>query len=205
MQCVQSLQYKRKGGGGHANGKTSIAVRRSVLEHIRTVAGPSLRSTLPLTTDRFFAPAPRSFSLSDVTCPRCQNVVDEPIELPCKSLICYNCCVSMLRKSSATDCPSCHQTHQLSINSSTAVSPVVMRLLSNLVICCEIPNCNKPVLLQHLGRHIESGCKEMTADVESTLTVGQVLEQPHHTQNVAPDFGIQYSHVQFHLVAVVDM
>jgi len=46
------------------------------------------------------------------------------------------------------------------------------------VIHWEVPNCTKPVLLQHLGKLIESGYKEMVADVASTLTVEQVLEQP---------------------------
>jgi len=55
----------------------------------------------------------------------------------------------MLRKSDSTsgvtECPSCHEEHELAINSFQAISPVVTKLLSNLMICCEVPSCTKPV------------------------------------------------------------
>ena len=179
--CRVCTHFREKAKGGRPRKHKNIAsCPRSVVDHIRAVAGPSLRCILPLTIERFFTPAPGSFSLSDLKCPVCQNVVDEPVELACKSPICYTCCLGMLRKSDGgvTECPSCHEEHELAINSFQAISPVVTKLLSNLVIRCEVPSCNKPVLLQHLGKHIESGCKEMVADVASTLTVEQVLEQP---------------------------
>ena len=55
-----------------------------------------------------------------------------------------------------------------------AVSPVVMKLLSNPQLWSTVKFQTAP----SLGKHIESGYKEMVADVASTLTVEQVLEQP---------------------------
>jgi len=62
----------------------------------------------------------------------------------------------MLQKSDGgvTEFPSCHEALELAMNSFQAISPVVKKLLSNLVIFCEVPSCTKPVLLQHLGKHI---------------------------------------------------
>lgn len=109
LQIVQSVHpLQRKGKRGRPRKHKNIAsCPRSVVGHICAVDGPSLQCILPLPIECFFTPAPGSFSLSDLKCPVCQTVVDEPVELACKSPICYTCCISMLWKSDGgvTECP----------------------------------------------------------------------------------------------------
>ncbi len=102
--------------------------------------------------------------------------MDQPVELPCKTLVCLECCLELLRKDES--CPACSEHHESVKESFNQPSPVIQKILDNLVLHCDNPHCNSPILLQHLGRHVESGCKAYMRMAAESLTLEQVLQQP---------------------------
>ncbi len=147
----------------------------SVVAHIHSIAGPRHQFSTPLLPFCFFS-SPSSFILSDVQCLSCHNVVDHPVELPCKALVCLGCCLELLRKDASY--PSCDQLHVSLKESFSQPLPVILKLIDNLVLCCDNPQCNSLVLLQHLDQYVESGCKSYVRTAAESLTLEQVLQQP---------------------------
>jgi len=184
MGCTscQHFEVQMKGGRPKKRKSSSVCAHSnscSVVEHINSVAGPRLRCTHPLYVERFFTPASSAVSLVDLQCPMCNCVVDQPVEVcVCRSIVCAECCLTLLRKGENLQCPSCNQQHEISVDTIQSPSPVAVKLVANLVVRCDDPTCSRPVVLQHLHDHLKSGCKEMAAEVSSVLTVEQMLEQP---------------------------
>ena len=98
-------------------------------------------------------------TVSDFECPFCHCVVNKPVELPCKAVICMDCILWLLRSGSISNCPSCNEVHDPLLIS--PVSLLFIKLLLKLVIEC---TCSKTVLLENLTAHIESGCKVSIID-----------------------------------------
>lgn len=96
-------------------------------DHVRSVAGPM--STLPLTTDRFIYNEADSEAVcvQDFVCGFCQNIIDEPIELPCKHSTCCVCILETLKQNVNTfPCPKCQRELQLTISSFQEPPPVAI-------------------------------------------------------------------------------
>ncbi len=132
----------------------SVAVHRRS-SHVSTQS--QVLVTTPLLPSRFFSLPSSSFLLSDVECLYCLHLVDQPVELPCKTLVCLECCLELLRKDES--CPACSEHHESVKESFNQPTPVIQKIIDNLMLRCDNPHCNSPILLQHLGRHVESGCK----------------------------------------------
>ncbi len=179
--CTTCEHFKQKSLGGRPRKRKNIpSCPSSVVTHIHSIAGPRHQSSAPLLPSRFFSSSSPSFSLSDVVCSSCHNVVDQPVELICKTLVCLECCLNLLKKDRHA-CPSCGQHHDTVNDSFNQPSPVIQKLIDNLVLHCDVPQCNSPILLQHLGHHVESGCTTYVRKAAESLTLEQVLQQPMDT------------------------
>lgn len=175
------VQQRRRGGRPPKKPKIPKLCPTLLAQHIRAIAGAQHRCSLPLETSRFFPPAASThLSIDDFVCKHCKNVVNGPVELPCKENICSECCIDLLRSNiNDLTCLCCKQQHPLTPPTFQAPSPLTAKLLNQLVIRCDRRLCTKTVHLQDLKEHIESGCSsKCTTAASATLTVEQILDQP---------------------------
>ena len=143
-----------------------------------TISGLWYRASLPLTKDRFLFSA--GIPLSNLLC-KCDTVLDEPIELPCKHLVCRECCFNILKDNlHSLPCPHCQCNHPLQQSTFRTPAPLTDKLLQQLVIRCDRSEaCNKVVHLRDLKSHLESKCKLLTnSTITSSVTLDQILQQP---------------------------
>ncbi len=124
---ICEMAAARKVGGRPKKKKNIPACPNYLTDHVRSVAGPM--STLPLTTDRFIYNEADSEAVcvQDFVCGFCQNIIDEPIELPCKHSTCCVCILETLKQNVNTfPCPKCQRELQLTISSFQEPPPVAI-------------------------------------------------------------------------------
>ena len=145
-----------------------------------------LRTTLPsykvsssLSVSRFLPSA--MVPLCHLQCSLCANIVDQPVETPCRKLVCSTCVVSLLRSCSIDHfpCPSCKGTHEITVSSFPEATEVVMKVAGELLVTCDRVGCSEVVPLKNLRTHMNSGCTYAFHTFSpSKLTVGQILSRP---------------------------
>lgn len=143
-------------------------------------APESWRASEPLSLPRFLPPA-TNLSLSDFQCALCLCIVNQPVETPCRKLICATCISEHVRGANLSDmpCPCCKQSHSITSSSFPPASEVVLKVIEALLLHCDKPLCTAVVELKHLRDHVESGCQNtLTTYSPSKLTIGQVLSRP---------------------------
>ena len=168
---------KRKVGGRPRYRLSIGGCPKHITDHIRTMAGPKYKCSVLLTPDRFLSPT--VCALQDFVCGSCSNVLDEPVELPCKHLVCCSCCFNQLKSTDLTSfcCNTCKSDHPLTISSFGKTSPLTLKLLSQLMVHCDSSSCHGILLLGDLPKHIESKCT-FSSSISRALTLKQVIEKP---------------------------
>ncbi len=86
-----------------------------------------------------------------------------------------------------------HLARQLHVSLKESFSQpplVIQKRIDSLVLRCDNPQYNSPVLLQHLGHHVESGCKSYARTAAESLTLEQVLQQPPDTPPTSPESNV---------------
>ena len=78
--------------------------------------------------------------MANLLCPICCDILNQPIELACGSLVCALCCCRWIELSSKTSCPGCY-THELDNLTISLPSAVVYELLGALKLVCS--TCNQ--------------------------------------------------------------
>ena len=110
----------------------------------------------------YILPPHTPFTLGDVECPLCLEVLVRPLQLPCGAHCCTSCVCAWVQHTITLDplpCPCCIQSHALDTNQIMAAPSVLLKLLESLLVCCR--RCGKKVVgaaEKHL-QHLESGCK----------------------------------------------
>ena len=112
-----------------------------MIGHIKPITPPPLPSEDP----------------KKLTCPICLGVVNRPLQLSCKHIICSDCCCRTIQHTYSVQCPCCSD-HLLSSSTGHPPSHLLLALLSDLLISC-IRKCGKEVKLQHYERHLAGNCK----------------------------------------------
>lgn len=140
-----------------------------------SVAGPRYRCSIPLTTDRFLF---KSTCFDELVCKSCDAILDEPVELICKHLLCCSCCFSLLRSNlHFLPCPTCGFNHQLVTSTFQKPGPLVDKLLQQTVVRCD-KECKNAVYLKDLRVHIDTHTRPGTARAyHSTTNTSGVTNQ----------------------------
>ena len=168
---------ERKFGGRPKVVKNIQACPTHLTDHIQSVSGPRYRCTNPLTPDRFLTGG--TVCIDDIVCKSCDNILDEPIELPCTHLLCRLCCFHLLASHPHSfPCPHCEHTHELSVASFRAPAALVDRLLRQLVVRCDREKCKKVVHLCDLKAHLDSKCVLYATTIRQSITLDHILQQP---------------------------
>ena len=143
---------------------------------------PSYRVSSSLSISRFLPSS--TISLSGLQCSLCNNVVDQPVQTPCRKLVCTMCVVHLLQSCNQDNypCPSCHESHPVDQAAFPEATTAVMNMLGDLLIKCDGADCTQVVSLKNLRRHLASGCSDRAPTFSpSKLTVAQLVLS-HHRQ-----------------------
>ena len=123
--------------GGRPKQKHSIGRPTLLSTHIKSNAGDMPQFKLSQLADGRYK--------EDVTCKLCASAANNPIEiLPCKTLLCCNCCISIAASSSFT----CR--HESITSTFTKPSSLIERVFNDLKVTCE--GCNNIVRLESAGK-----------------------------------------------------
>ena len=143
-----------------------------MIGHIKSITPPPLPSEDP--NPQFLD----SSLIKKLTCPICLGVLNRPVQLSCKHIICSDCCCRTIQHTYSVQCPCCSD-HILSSSTVHPPSLLLLSLLSDLLISC-IRKCGKEVKLQDYERHLAGNCKshyEVT-NSPSRMTLSDVLCKP---------------------------
>ncbi len=107
-------------------------------------------------------------------------VLDEPVELPCKHLVCLSCCFDLLKLNlHSIPCPQCQHDHKLVVSSFQSPAPLTDKLFQQLVVRCDRLTCTKVVYLRDLKSHLDSKCTlHDNSSIKHAITLDQILQQP---------------------------
>ena len=122
---IQSISQSRGGGWnkkatknrGRPQDQTSIP---AIIRHLRAIAPPPIS---PSKGECTYA--------QSLTCPLCLELLHQPIEMSCGSLVCLSCCCRWLQVSGKMDCPCCHH-HQMNREEVKCPSQFIINLLSEM-------------------------------------------------------------------------
>ncbi len=156
----------QKSKGGRPKKKGSSGRPTQLQQHLVSVAS----SAVP---DFNLSQVIDEVSKANMTCSCCHLAANRPVEvLPCKSLVCYQCCVSLITTSEASfGCPGCLGRHEHAPCSFSKPSPIIERMLNEVTVRCEL--CNINVKLEILNNN----CK-YHAQSRQHLTLEDVVNHP---------------------------
>ena len=127
-----------------------------ITEHIASIALPSFyeheRNVQVDSTQSISIPA------FDFTCSICDNTLNSPIKLSCRSLTCSFCLHHWIESSQSTRCPSCDTYHLLTTTDVSRVDDLHYRVLKGLSVLCDLRG--KVTRLVDLTRHTNSKCTQ---------------------------------------------
>lgn len=132
--------------GGRPKKKRSSAGRPSFISlHIKSVALNVPSFCLTQVSDEY---------KEEVTCRYCHSAINNPVEiLPCKSLLCCSCSLS-LSTSSSFACPGCSNLHDSTETTFTKPSTIIEKMINSLYVKCD--SCQIDVKLQSLTDDCET-------------------------------------------------
>lgn len=161
---------KRKMTGGRGRPKKSYQVdddsEKTSITICNEIIPPSIIDVMP-EIDRFRNPP------SDLVCPICKDIFDQPIQSSCQHYFCYGCVHAWLEHAGERSrCPVCTETMYPSTLS--RAPRVLLNILNSLPVKCA--SCKFEYPLDKLQRH-EMECKKYIAQPCST-TLPQILDTP---------------------------
>ena len=185
QDCEVCSFFSRQKKGGRPKkerknrGRPKADSVQGVVQRMARTDLPSYRVSCALSIDRFLPSS--TIPLKDLQCSLCGNIVDQPVQTPCRKLVCTSCVIHLLRSCnlSSYPCPSCKEAHTIDKASFPEATTVVMGMLGDLLVKCDKVKCTQVVALKHLRRHLASGCSETAPTFSpSKLTVAQILSRP---------------------------
>jgi len=111
---------------------------------------------------------------SMLTCPICMDLVQRPIELPCKMYVCSSCLIDWIKITLRLKCPCCYTATDLQHKDIKSAPELVLHLLCDVMVCC--PTCSKDVKGSEYNTHKCSEQLDNTQQLRVTAeTVNQLL------------------------------
>ena len=142
------------------------------MDHIQSIAQSTLPSEDPYPIYKF------SPLTEKLTCPICLGLLNRPIQLLCKRVVCATCCCQAIELSYSLKCPCCYDHHLSSVNVSLP-STFLLSVLNEVVVTC-VRKCGKEVKVQHYEQHLTGKCRSHYNDLNSPskVTLQDVLNKP---------------------------
>ena len=113
---------------------------------------------------------------SEILCPVCMDIVDQPLDLLCGNLVCLHCCVGWVTSSARQDCLCCYNCL---LHHARAPSRLTMTMIGSQLVECP-RGCNRIVKLEYYQSHVQSKCRshfEHSILSPSRTTVREILDR----------------------------
>ena len=118
-----------------------------LIEHIRTIAG---EMTVTAPQPQVLATQALS-AIQHLKCPLCLEILSQPIELPCRSLVCASCATSWFTISASCQCPCCFSDTPLDPSIINPAPSLITQLLRDVLVVC--PTCQLDVKSRAFSEH----------------------------------------------------
>ena len=164
------------------------------MDHIQSTAQSTLPSEDPYPIYKF------SPLTEKLTCPICLGLLNRPIQLLCKQVVCATCCCQAIELSYSLKCPCCYDHHLSSVNVSLP-STFLLSVLNEVVVTC-VRKCGKEVKVQHYEQHHTGKCRSHYNDLNSPskVTLQDVLNKPSTTPATSAEMKATHHLAVFPLV-----
>ena len=153
--------------------KESCAIK--LLKYIDTI------SPLPLNAlgypNNCFVADDNLLVLQDLKCSLCLEVLNQPLELPCKALVCAKCIKQWIVVSADIQCPCCYDTEPLHLNPAPTL---VLNILGDVLIHCAA--CSRDIKARSFDDH---QCTPSPTE-EEMITAADVLRRMSSTSPENP-------------------
>ena len=127
---------------------TEMITPRAIIQVIEKLAPPAVITREP----RPLLVASEVLSMADtLSCPICLEILNQPIELPCRVYVCCTCLVQHIKTSLCLKCPCCYTTSDLQPEDLKSAPDLVVKLLSDIAVQC--PSCKKDVIARNYNTH----------------------------------------------------
>ena len=90
-------------------------------------------------------------AIDHLTCPVCLEILSQPVQLPCQSLVCASCVTRWLTVSASSQCPCCFSNISLDPGSINPAPSLILQLLRDVLVDC--PTCKVCVMSRSFGEH----------------------------------------------------
>ena len=174
--CKKIEEIKRGGRRKKLSTFSGRPITNKLTTYIRDIAPPSYRP--PKCNLQYLMPSSVAayFTLNDLECSLCHDVLDRPVHLPCNQTVCSECLCTQLAEQRKLECPCCgvvmHDKEHI-----TPASSLIIKVLTNLTVQCE--ECQQFVKASQLEEHLRSSCQSSTIAVSPTnVSVQDLLSRP---------------------------
>ena len=112
----------------HPGGRSKA---NSIIGYIKGIAPPNCLPDAPLASQL-------NTVMEQLLCSVCLDVLCQPLELPCRALVCTMCTVQLFRAFNCNDvkCPCCYSETPVIPSELKPAPPLVQALLSNAMVHC---------------------------------------------------------------------
>ena len=172
----------------------------ALIQHIQTIAP---KTAVPPSTH--IADTQTLSAIDHLKCPVCLEVLSEPVELPCRAVLCATCITSWLTISASSQCPCCYSQTPLDPVHINPASSLILDLLGDILVYC--PICKLEVKAGAFHQHqCSPQSKKVDRDELQTTTsvIQQLLSQSPENVVELPTRGT-VSHSNTHMHAYMHM
>ena len=139
-----------------------------IIDHIRSIAPPLSVSSLTHTQNTTVS------AIEHLKCLVCWEILSQPVEMPCRALVCASCIISWLITSACSKCSCSFSETPLDPASINPAPSLILKLLGEVLVCC--PVCNASVKVGLLDMHqCITQVESVSKDLQVTSTVIQEL------------------------------
>ena len=140
-----------------------------LIQHIRTIA-----PTTPLTHSTCIANTQTLSAIDHLRCPICLEILSQPVELPCRAVLCAACIIRWLTFSACTRCPCCYSETPLDPAQINPASSLILELLQDIIVSCSL--CKVEMKAGTLDQH-QCSPQLKTVAREELQTTASVIQQ----------------------------
>ena len=171
-------------------GRPATHSPQKIIAGIRAIAPPSES----LLDSHVLSSSNNPAILEQLQCPICLKILHQPLELPCRALVCTACMVEWFKvfNCSGVKCPCCFHDTAITAPQLKAAPLLIQTLLRDIVLQCQ--TCRKDIKFCEYGTHPCNG-EPTKADMQTACRVLRRLASPTHSQPIKIPTGGTVKHI----------
>ena len=171
-------------------GRPATHSPQKIIAGIRAIAPP----TESLQDDHLLGSSNNPAILEQLQCPICLKILHQPLELPCRALVCTACLIEWFKvfNCSGVKCPCCFHDTPITAPQLKAAPLLIQTLLRDIVLQCQ--TCRKDIKACEYGTHQCNG-ESTKADLQTAFRVLRRLASRTPSQPITIPTGGTVKHI----------